>query len=613
MPKDGRDAERPADNRTVDRLIRVRRWDEALALLNANQDGGPDGGGADDVAFRRRRRWVAAMAGRLDVAIADAAWIAAQPAATAADWAHLAHVNIRDLRCEAALAAARVAIAQEPGLLRAWAVVLAAVAAQPALMNAAAAVIGLPPPSPLPVSAPPASAPPASVCSTLGAGAADTPARPVTVALPWRTPPYAAQSGPHPVIASVFEKSAAVTARWTDPARPPDPALAWGAAPDLIAWAARHPGDAARRALVEMLVHRLPMAFHPSPDADLIFHHTVPFSLGPFNPGAPGLPWVYHLEQINTLHAPIVGYPHAVIRFDAPWTALLGDLFRAPSCLGIVTHIRRTAERLRRLFPDPGIQAKLTYIPLGVGQPQAFRSRPDESGLSRRRPTAPAIRRARRTLLFTNSHGADNFFLRGGVDTLAAAETLARRRDDFHLLVRSPPPDMPSAAARMRWMRHPAVTWLADRLSETGIEDLYRQSDVFLLPSGILHAVSLTRALRHGMAVVASDADGVEEFIRHGVNGLVTPGRRAPTWRAAPGVLIDEDHRWMLNPAPTPVDGRFHRRFVAAIERLLDDRALETRLRRAAALGAARDHDERRWARAVSDWTRRAFLAGAQR
>lgn len=595
------------DAATVDRLIRAKRWDAALAAMTEAPDPSPD------IAFRRRRRMVAAMAGRLDLAISDAEAIAAAPEATAEDWAHLAHVQLRDLRFERALAAAAAALQKDPGLIRAWRAIFAAAALRPDLTARAAALIEelAPPPSPAAEPDPPAS------------GAA----RKIIVALPWRLPAYAPYSGAHPVIASIFENSSILEARWTDPADPPHPAHAWSALPDLAAWAARRSSEAERRALAELLFYRIPMAFHRNPPADFVFHHTVPFSLGPFGldpirsttgagtaAGTPakGTPWVFHLEQLNSLHAPIAGYPHAVIRFDAPWAALLADVFRARSCLGVVTHIRRTAEQLRRLFPEPEIQAKLAYIPLGVdvrpAPKSALKAKSPLKTASRKLFGKPAVRRARRLLLFTNSHGADNFFLRGGADVLAAADALRRRRDDFHVLIRSAPPDMPSAAALARWRRHPAATWIDERLSETEIDALYRASDMFLLPSGILHAVSLTRALRCGLAVVATDALGVDEFIRHGVNGLVTPGRRALTARDAPGVLIDEDYRWLLAPSPSPADGGFQRRFVAAVERLLDDAALEARLRQNAASGARRRHDGRRWAREVSVWARDAYL-----
>lgn len=576
------------DAAMINRLIRSRRWDDALAACDAAPSS------PDDIEQARRRRMVAALAGRVETALATAEQIAADPRATPQDMQHLAQIRLRNLLFAPAFDAAAAALAVDPASQRAQVAALAAAAFDPALTERATALLGPPEPA-----------------SSTEPGPAATGRRRI-VAAPWRLPAYAPYGGAHPVIASALGRGSVLEARWTPADAAPRPGRALALLPRAAAWAASCRDDAARRALADFLFYRLPLAFYPRPAADFTLHHTVPF-------GIDGRPWAFHLEQLNMLHTPMLGFPLTVVRGDEAWVRLLGELFAAPACLGIVTHIRRTAALMRRLFPQPEIQAKITHIRLGIDVPPRPPGRPLAAG-SVTAPaagfitapaagsvTAPAAHRRRQTLLFTNSLGADNFFIRGGADVLGLATKLSRRRDDVRVLIRAAPPDMPSAAALSRWRRLPNVTWMAERLSEADIEELYRQSDIFLLPSGVLHAVSIVRALRVGMAVAATDVFGVNEFIRHGINGMIVPGRGASVHPPSPGALFSEDCRALLPPSPLPADGCFHRRFLATVERLLDDSALTARLRRNAARGAARVHDGRRWARELSGWAAAAF------
>ena len=43
-----------------------------------------------------------------------------------------------------------------------------------------------------------------------------------------------------------------------------------------------------------------------------------------------------------------------------------------------------------------------------------------------------------------------------------------------------------------------------------------RSVDIYLLPSARIHVVSILQAMSYGLAVVASDGWGIEEYIEHG-------------------------------------------------------------------------------------------------
>lgn len=563
--------------RQADRSIQAQRWDEAVAALAALPDVVRDGGPA-----LRRRRMALAMAGWIAQALEAAERVAALPDADAADFQHLAHIRLRALRPADALEAATTAIRRDPALVRPYAVAVAAAVLDPALAGRLPALFGAPP-----VEAP-----------------APAPSGRLAVAIPWRLPSYRPYSGPHPVLTSALGRGSRVEARWADPASRLEPARALTLLPALAAWAERIPAER-RAALADFLVHRLPGSFFAVPPADLTFHHTVPFALD-------GRPWVFHLEHPNMAAAPMVTYPVAVLRRGDPQVRLLRDRLADPSCLGVVTHIRETRDRLARLLDDPAVAAKTRYIRFGIDPEPVLPS------TRKTRPQAPAVHRPSVTLLFTNSLARDNFHVRGGTDVLAAFLHLSRRHDGLRLLMRSGVPEAGAQGLVRRAGRHPGVTWMREWLSDADLDGLYREADLFLLPSGLLHAVSIVRALRAGLALVASDVYGVDEFVRHRINGLIVPGRRAAvTPRGAegadPDAIYAEDCRSLLDPGAEPPDPLFQRRFRATLGRLIDEPHLTARLRRNARLGAARDHQGRRWAAEMSDFLEHAAATDKER
>jgi len=62
-------------------------------------------------------------------------------------------------------------------------------------------------------------------------------------------------------------------------------------------------------------------------------------------------------------------------------------------------------------------------------------------------------------------------------------------------------------------------------LSEQEIEALFSSADVYLLPAARLHVVAVLQAMASGLAIIISDGWGMAEYITHGRNGLIVPGR----------------------------------------------------------------------------------------
>ena len=97
-----------------------------------------------------------------------------------------------------------------------------------------------------------------------------------------------------------------------------------------------------------------------------------------------------------------------------------------------------------------------------------------------------------------------------------------------------------------------------------GLLDLYRNADVFVLPTqGDCFPQVIAEAMASGLPIVATDVGGIPEMVTHGVNGFLVP-------TGAPGALA------------------------SALRRLVDDKALRERLGQQSLARARVGHDAMR-------------------
>ncbi len=303
--------------------------------------------------------------------------------------------------------------------------------------------------------------------------------------------------------------------------------------------------------------------------ADLVFVTSVPYTYGQN-------PWVIEVEDATTLFYPFVANGRTVgvdVR-QSPYFATVKALLEADNCRGIVTHMRSTAEMIPTLFQSEAIARKVSYSPLGVALPERWQTHDegDESG--------PV------NLLFTNSwhQNHDGFFLRGGLDVLEAFDVLRRRYPQLRLTVRSGLPRLDDRYHRILesgWVR------VIDRfLPAKQMAELQRESHVYLLPAVRIHIVSVLQAMSYGQAVVVSDGWGMDEYVDHGRNGLIVPGRGAKVaWADRDAGVLRERYGPMYAKDKTVVDG-----LIESVSLLVEQRAVRKRLG-----GAARADVETRY------------------
>jgi len=296
-------------------------------------------------------------------------------------------------------------------------------------------------------------------------------------------------------------------------------------------------------------------------DVSLAFLPSMPFILGQ-------IPWVIEIEDTTTLFVPfprISGkrlHP-AVFGTDSVYNSkffpTVKALLQSESCRGIITHVRSTADSIPILFKDSTLGPKVSHIPLGIRQ-RLRRKLPAENDTV--------------TILFTNSwhQASTGFYLRGGLDVLEAYSVIFSKHAHLRLILRSKlPPDLNQ---RYRQIIERCNVQVIDHfLSEGEMEALFSIADIYVLPSVRLHVVSILQAMTSGLAIVATDGWGVAEYIDHGRNGLIVPGRYGTcSWMDSNGMLR-ENYKPVFSADPTVTNG-----LIEALSSLIQDAEMRTNL-----------------------------------
>jgi glycosyltransferase involved in cell wall biosynthesis len=315
----------------------------------------------------------------------------------------------------------------------------------------------------------------------------------------------------------------------------------------------------------------------------LVFLTSVPYTYGQN-------PWVVEIEDPTTLFLPFLrnGKTGRLDLRDSPYFPLVKTLLESDQCKGILTHMKSTAALVPALFGSATIRDKVFYAPLGVPLPARWQRHDDTEHIE---------------LLFINSWHQipENFYLRGGLDVLEAFATLRERYPQLRLTLRTSLPPLDPHYHRIiesGWVR--VITRV---LSPHEMEALLAGSHIFLLPAARIHVVSLLQAMAHGLAVVASDGWGIEEYVEHGRNGLVVRGRYGKvSWADEQAGMLRECYEPMLTADAEVVGG-----LVEAVSRLVEESGLRKRLGLAARRDVQTTYTLERWNQGLKEVFDRAL------
>ncbi len=295
-------------------------------------------------------------------------------------------------------------------------------------------------------------------------------------------------------------------------------------------------------------------------------------------------PWIIEIEDPTTLFYPHVqnGTVDQERLPESPYFPIVKVLLESDQCRGIITHMQSTARMVATLFRSEIIAQKITYAPLGIGLPRDWQQHAEDDP-------------DHLDLLFVNSWSQIPacFYGRGGLDVLEAFAILRERYPQLRLTMRTSLPVLADHYHRLiesGWVR------IIDRfLSAREMAELHAQSHIFLLPAARVHIVSLLQAMSHGLAVVASDGWGIEEYVRHERNGLIVKGRYGKTsWVNEQAGVLCEHYDPTHTADPEVVHG-----IVEAVSRLVEEPGLRRRLGRTARADVRSKYNLEQWNLAI--------------
>jgi len=282
------------------------------------------------------------------------------------------------------------------------------------------------------------------------------------------------------------------------------------------------------------------------------------------------VPWVIEIEEVLTLFSRALPYEHMDTLPDSfdilssPYYPCVKALIESDNCKGIICHVKSTAEAVPLIFQNDALRKKTFHIALGVRLPPIH--------LLEGRERDGVIR-----ILFTNSwnpwnEAFSNFYLRGGLDVLEAFSILSSRYPNLRLILRtSLPPDLDKRYLKI--IKTCPVEVVDQFLSEKELQKLKAKADIFVLPSARLHVVSVVEAMAYGSAIVVSDGWGMQEYIEHGRNGIVIPGRFGKcSWVDKYGA-VRVNYKPLFSSDPVIV-----KRLVEFLSTLIEDKDLRKKL-----------------------------------
>lgn len=323
----------------------------------------------------------------------------------------------------------------------------------------------------------------------------------------------------------------------------------------------------------------------------LVFLTSMPYTFGQD-------PWVIEIEDPTTLFYPLIqnGQTCGLEIRESPYFPIIKALLESPRCKAILTHMKSTAKLVPTLFGSETIRQKVIYAPLGVKPParwQRHEAQPEDEPIH---------------LLFINSwcQVPENFYVRGGLDILEAFAILHVRYPQLRLTLRT---GLPSLADHYHRIIESGWVRVINRfLTSEEMADLHTSSHIFLLPAARVHIVSLLQAMSYGLAVVASDGWGIEEYIEDERNGLIVKGRYGKTsWADEEAGLLRENYEPMYTSDPEVVQG-----IVETVSRLVEDRKLRARLGRTARADVETRFNMAQWNEGLKAAFDRARESGAE-
>jgi glycosyltransferase involved in cell wall biosynthesis len=266
---------------------------------------------------------------------------------------------------------------------------------------------------------------------------------------------------------------------------------------------------------------------------DFIFYPSVPLHIGQRR-------WVIEIEDSTTLFFPFMvnGKTSKMGELKRKeFYPIIKNLVENEACKAIITHVKSTADSLSVLFDKNIIAPKVFHVPMGIPTPPWAKV----VSLKNNDTFAPKF-------LISNSwhQHPDNFYLRGGLDSIRAFSAVKDEYPNAELTIRAKlPVDLPETTRNL--IEDCKVRVVDDFLPNDEWEEMKCSSNFFLLPSARIHIVSMLEAMAYGMIFVGSDGWGIEEYATDGSNAILVAGRRNISYVDPESGILSEDYAPMYS------------------------------------------------------------------
>ncbi|MDG6908718.1 MAG: glycosyltransferase family 4 protein [Nitrososphaerota archaeon] len=109
------------------------------------------------------------------------------------------------------------------------------------------------------------------------------------------------------------------------------------------------------------------------------------------------------------------------------------------------------------------------------------------------------------------------FYYKGGLEVVTVFNQLCERYRNLRLWLRDEVPK------DIRWLvsKNPKINLIETRLSERMLDELYKKSQIFVVPSHLSHNMVIPEAMSYEMPVVTTDAINNPEWVREGITGFL--------------------------------------------------------------------------------------------
>ena len=221
--------------------------------------------------------------------------------------------------------------------------------------------------------------------------------------------------------------------------------------------------------------------------------------------------YIFNIEDQMTLYRYLGnGQTYDIDLHKHPETDFIRYILEDSRCKKIICHIKKMSETLPSLLKSDIIKNKIEYQKIGIPI-KNIKNNNYKNDFN---------------ILFTNSfyNSEYSFYLRGGHILVNVFLKLVQKYPNIKLTLRT------SIPKNFNYDYHPNIKIIENFLPENELEELYLDSNIYVLPSCRVHSHSIIQAFSYGLPVISTNGWGVEEFIEHESNGLIIGGFENISW-----------------------------------------------------------------------------------